>query len=98
PAIYPLSLHDALPIYDVGDHQLDIPGVAFETFERGAAAAGLDDRVAGLAQHRRGDRPHIAVVIDQQDDPAAAVTRFGERRRAGRSEEHTSELQSRGHL
>src|SRR5439155_23533158 len=68
--IYPLSLHDALPILFQGaEHHLPA--------RRGRRA------VVGLSfdQHQRRFHP-----VDVRD------------RRARRSEEHTSELQSRGHL
>src|SRR5439155_26558912 len=93
--IYTLSLHDALPIYQqerfhmAADKPLAIAG-------RQAMAGrevDFDDRfgIVELA-HRFGAKrldtiqQHSALQIDprQADDP--------------RSEEHTSELQSRGHL
>ena len=33
----------------------------------GAAAACLDHRVPGFAQHRRSDRAYFVVVVDEQD-------------------------------
>src|SRR5438046_8635447 len=68
PEIYPLSLHDALPIF------LERGGVQDEP---GALAGGLHvDLLAGLQAVAR--RPGLRA----------------NHRRAGRSEEHTSELQS----
>src|SRR5690606_41672071 len=80
-AIYPLSLHDALPIYDeeatiaqvvadayAGLEALSIPG------EVAVSASGCTDRTAELAAQAG------AKVIE------------------ARSEEHTSELQSRENL
>src|SRR3712207_7158718 len=66
--IYPLSLHDALPILRSGR----LPG--------GESAGGAADT-----------RPNRA-------EPAAANTRTDPDAQANRSEEHTSELQSRQYL
>src|SRR3989442_3536737 len=67
--IYPLSLHDALPILALGEHRLlDRP--------KGRELG----RVPNLRSRRQG-----AVVRDTAE-------------LAARSEEHTSELQSRPHL
>src|SRR5690606_40999006 len=76
PAIYPLSLHDALPILDVaGEHvtmkDADDPRLA---------------RVAGIARLPDG----LVLLQDPGDAREARVVR--------RSEEHTSELQSRENL
>src|SRR5439155_18910021 len=80
--IYPLSLHDALPI-----------------FRRGAA------------DHQAGPRAEVDPVVLGELVPLPGRQRRGRQRAAGRpdvgavgrlqelrSEEHTSELQSRGHL
>src|SRR5207253_6488188 len=83
PKLSPLSLHDALPIY-ARPHQFVPHGI------------GGDDRLV-LMGHAAG--------IETESDPPAE--RRAERRRSDassavalnrRSEEHTSELQSRGHL
>src|SRR3989442_5530901 len=68
--IYPLSLHDALPIYH------DTAGAG--------GAAPSPPRPLG------GRRPRV--------EPAPGGPALGRRSRAARSEEHTSELQSRPHL
>src|SRR5207253_10749303 len=83
---YTLSLHDALPIYFDG------------------VAAGLHAVADGRVQcqavahlpDRSGQRgvprvvPELVLRVDLADRPDGPVVR--------RSEEHTSELQSRGHL
>src|SRR5207253_11411226 len=86
PEIYTLSLHDALPIYiEVGER--GIVGVAELTAQIlclgvEVAAMVLDEVVA--EQHRQLERVRELVGT-------VAPGRV-------RSEEHTSELQSRGHL
>src|SRR5699024_11969531 len=80
-AIYTLSLHDALPILQVGDHIQAIVAVLqqrpvaqrAEIVAQCGGAGGLDAGQNALARRQNG--------------------RFGHRFR--RSEEHTSELQSR---
>src|SRR5436305_10383650 len=72
PAIYTLSLHDALPIYCEYDHALD-----------------LDQRLV-FARHLE------APLFDPERAPALPVSSWPKSRL--RSEEHTSELQSRPHL
>src|SRR5258708_38149163 len=73
--IYTLSLHDALPIFEVALRVLDHLG-RLGHFDAGGAIDPSFD-------HRTVDRGH-------------AVERLGIL--AGRSEEHTSELQSPDHL
>src|SRR5207253_11504250 len=89
PEIYPLSLHDALPILAASD----APAA------KGVKKTG-EHRHHGTVvavDHKKG---HHAITIKAQHHHkakkkgqlAAAKTS------SGRSEEHTSELQSRGHL
>src|SRR3712207_7224244 len=83
--IYTLSLHDALPIYIFG---------ALAQFERSIIRertnAGLR---AALARGRKGGRrPKL------QEDDIEAVLAFLRDPQISRSEEHTSELQSRQYL
>src|SRR5690606_42038641 len=72
PALYTLSLHDALPIFDRAGHR---PG-------------------AVLAEGDRQD-PAAADQANRRLEPDDAVDRGGAE---DRSEEHTSELQSRENL
>src|SRR5439155_6952715 len=88
-AIYTLSLHDALPI------SLDTSGVASWPPLRG-----------GAFSRRRSPSPRVAAGISPRQPRAASkrcitgssITRRRSGKRSVRSEEHTSELQSRGHL
>src|SRR5207253_8482212 len=92
PETYTLSLHDALPI-SIG-HEARLLQHAQVLGDRGAA----DGKVAGdLADRQR--------TVDQalEDRPPRRVAERVELRllvsvHLPRSEEHTSELQSRGHL
>src|SRR5207253_5465670 len=94
PPLYTLSLHDALPIS--GQNQiLGKSGFAGPTNLAYATAdvnAGRTPNVVSLAydnNYFRADST-TAYAIDSELD---ALVRLG-----SRSEEHTSELQSRGHL
>src|SRR5690348_11041933 len=91
PPLYPLSLHDALPIYPRGaggPHQ-----------QLGRARRRLDVRhpapavrAVRLLVGRAARPPHFREL------PPHHAQRGGRRGRAARSEEHTSELQSPVHL
>src|SRR5439155_26182532 len=83
PAIYTLSLHDALPIY-----RLHLGGAADDVFEAVAQTHFRPEHLDLACQVGRLHR-----TIDDQHQ-FLDVERFGD----VRSEEHTSELQSRGHL
>src|SRR3712207_8757489 len=72
--IYPLSLHDALPIYPPADLEVGEP--------------------RGLTGEALGERRRTAHGLAEQD-PRHGQGLLHER---GRSEEHTSELQSRQYL
>src|SRR5207249_8324109 len=87
PSIYTLSLHDALPIL------LYRSAVRLaEVLRRSAQGASLqrrllpDPRRAKTCQHR-SDGPERARILSRREISLC--------RRLGRSEEHTSELQSR---
>src|SRR3712207_8235280 len=81
--IYTLSLHDALPIC-------------------GAAGARADHAGVGLDHARLGDRPAVDDALRRVRDRRAVGVRSGagvsHGRPSARSEEHTSELQSRQYL
>src|SRR5207253_8078009 len=89
PYTYPLSLHDALPIFPRGG----------EEFVRWVAERS---RIPVL----KHDKGLVHVFVDASADPAMAaqIVVNAKAQRPGvcnaleRSEEHTSELQSRGHL
>src|SRR3712207_8579364 len=80
--IYTLSLHDALPIYVVGD-RVAAHGRRSVLTRHVAAAPADDDRELRLVVHLVGDRGLPDVVVGPVDR---------------RSEEHTSELQSLQYL
>src|SRR3712207_8100075 len=83
--IYTLSLHDALPILCHPASVQEDPGVAVVD-EEPSLGGGVD----------RGVVPgHLGVV---HGDRGRVVATDRERRPHGRSEEHTSELQSRQYL
>src|SRR5439155_19531133 len=88
--IYTLSLHDALPIFDfammVGGFRSDSPVHAY-LYAQAESYAIPSLHIIGKA-----DR-----VVPSGDSRILAA-QFGTTRSAFRSEEHTSELQSRGHL
>src|SRR5882724_9192668 len=56
---------------DVGQEQVNRPGVLLADEERLAGDARLDDVVAILAQNAAGHDPDLIVVLDQQDGLAA---------------------------
>src|SRR5207253_9281382 len=89
-ALYTLSLHDALPIY-----LLELAGLIEEQL-RALSALRHQKLEARIRLVLAGHHPLGAL-----DVPASVFGRGGQRpsHRVGkRSEEHTSELQSRGHL
>src|SRR5690606_39503495 len=86
PALYTLSLHDALPIYKI------------DLFPKSVKRNRLREWVRRSAE-RRGLRPADVVLCSAAkglhiDEVIATI----DRRRQDRSEEHTSELQSRENL
>src|SRR2546422_10431410 len=88
PKIYPLSLHDALPIFaqpqSVRHGQRD-----------------LADHIAGVRRHNRGAEDLIGPLAHQDPSESALLAiQHGPIHlvELPRSEEHTSELQSRLHL
>src|SRR5690606_41336119 len=97
PATYTLSLHDALPIYEAG-LAADDGHVGAEQLVRVAdperARSGPDRRLA--LPHDRPERRMRRGVRDQVRHVVGS--RHVARIEARRSEEHTSELQSREKL
>src|SRR5439155_18936328 len=87
PPIYPLSLHDALPIFHHPPSAIRHPPSAIRHPLRSANAPR--DGVSG--RRRRAD-------VSQLDPDQRRARASGRAGGPGRSEEHTSELQSRGHL
>src|SRR5437870_11001170 len=80
--IYTLSLHDALPIYKTGRKTQRQPL----------------HRVAPVFWNRRNRRRTPGPRRTRRPAPGTPRVHRSARRPAPRSEEHTSELQSRGHL
>src|SRR5690606_41016796 len=85
--IYTLSLHDALPISRASHHRVD-------QHPSGAPVA-VGEGVDGLELRVDDCRLHQRVDVPARGEGAQVVDR---RWHAGRSEEHTSELQSRENL
>src|SRR5439155_12545949 len=90
--LYTLSLHDALPILVVAVRPavLLVLSLALALSSAQASAqdwSGIDE--AAVDAVGSGEVPGIVVVVGRGDDIVY---------RRARSEEHTSELQSRGHL
>src|SRR5690606_41860929 len=101
PAIYTLSLHDALPIYGRGALPVVVVWLLVSMLV-GCGDAPVDERVAGR-WHGAIEVPGAPVVVGVEftgrhsgviDIPAQQMTRHP----LERSEEHTSELQSRENL
>src|SRR5690606_42154014 len=97
PAISSLTLHDALPIYDsLADEHGPAPlGVELA---RAARGIGLGELLVGPEEtlRRIADRSEESVAIKRFDGALLGCCGFD--RGASRSEEHTSELQSRENL
>src|SRR5699024_11755769 len=86
-ALSALSLHDALPIYDFAGVAHTLALVWFGTAQLPDVRSGLADQL--LVDSVNGD---LRLSVDAEGDP---LRRFDGERVAVRSEEHTSELQSR---
>src|SRR5207253_3380445 len=91
PDTHTLSLHDALPIYHGAADRREADR------ERAAEAAAL---VAALQRHvfQSAHAPQEALGLAQQTQAAQVARHVIRCLAVERSEEHTSELQSRGHL
>src|SRR5207253_8290124 len=88
-AIYTLSLHDALPIFESQDFKIPQLRNIYEktafTVVRPGGQQGQSGNISAFAQKKGFGVLH---------DGSVSLKEF----LAARSEEHTSELQSRGHL
>src|SRR5205823_13906435 len=96
PGMYSLSLHDALPIWLAGG---DVGADFVVALELGLGAARPHDHAAtaGELEHEHvGARQAAFGAIEIDDLLDAMPGDLG--RRLGRSEEHTSELQSLAYL
>src|SRR5690606_42019946 len=92
PALYPLSLHDALPISQRGQHRLAAEVHVGGRLQQPGLVAG-DPHARGLAEELAVDPEALAFAIRQGIDKTEPGVVPGPR-----SEEHTSELQSREKL
>src|SRR5207253_7011606 len=95
PTLYRLSLHDALPILNLlGDtfQTLDLPLFLTSVIIPSVAMIGLPIVMLFLLRRR------YAGQFDRRDAMIALFTGFMVVWLETRSEEHTSELQSRGHV
>src|SRR5207244_13400585 len=90
PPLYPLSLHDALPIFQRP------PALGF----RGGFGPDESRALRIIGWHRvKGIIDHVPAVIGtEQNDIAGLSILFCPQGGRERSEEHTSELQSPDHL
>src|SRR5207253_10045579 len=94
-ALYFLSLHDALPIFDVGQRSIvtgldhdRLAGMGVEQFTRTLVAR----KCGNVLEEGSGPEHRVAAMFPRRGHAdGAALSGI-------RSEEHTSELQSRGHL
>src|SRR5205085_11622855 len=98
PAIYTLSLHDALPIWDYVTLQ--------RAQELDHRRLGFFDHCGAFVQHQDVERNPVADVARRRWSAAHRYRRINhapaileeQLRRVVRSEEHTSELQSQSNL
>src|SRR5205085_12654437 len=98
PPPYPLSLHDALPIWKgFADIEVEdrLPAV------QAALLGDVGEGVAGSHGHLRGSCSCLGkggVEREHQEPAGADQPRVGQIRAVGSSDEHTSELQSPSNL
>src|SRR5207253_9595405 len=96
PELYTLSLHDALPISSLQPSFVPMrPSSSRRTSSSVACAGTSSDRFSPLTTNVSSNPPPLLrlTVMDSRDRCT-----WRRRGRGARSEEHTSELQSRGHL
>src|SRR5207253_10300023 len=94
PSVHPLSLHDALPILrtcSTGRRSRAANTMAIQQQERGGRFNSFERKARRIWDPRRARTIHRCAVH-------AFKHRFFKPITKRRSEEHTSELQSRGHL
>src|SRR5207249_9833554 len=86
PPLYPLSLHDALPIFTPAD--LDRALQCWnERYGAGDESLAIDGKTMCNALDEQGQQTHVMSVVGHQTKTCYTKKK--------RSEEHTSELQSR---
>src|SRR5436305_768864 len=91
--VYALSLHDALPIFDEGGGRRQIRGLHAALGLRIFAETGRPVAFVGFPGRARREG-----IRDEIVDGASAGRQEIQQMQRDRSEEHTSELQSRPHL
>src|SRR5207253_10540355 len=97
PDLYTLSLHDALPIWVTKPTSARSPSPGRTTRRRSASTRDSHVRWGHALWPGLPTRPHVLTcAVAGSGDPATRSDRWSPLRT--RSEEHTSELQSRGHL
>src|SRR5207253_9245898 len=96
-ALYTLSLHDALPIFPLSRQhpQVLVRRRADADLNLLRACRPQHQKLAGLKDSQQLALNRQVEVGDLIEEQGASIGRLDV---SGRSEEHTSELQSRGHL
>src|SRR5439155_26404362 len=92
--IYTLSLHDALPISSGAIRRLDALGAGRLVTQEPDQRRPGDEVLRQRGQQEPPVLAHVDLAVDLEDRPVGRE----QGRLVVRSEEHTSELQSRGHL
>src|SRR5439155_26685562 len=97
PEIYTLSLHDALPIFTVSRKFDEAVRVSYSRTEEVAHASQVEHPLVRESLALLGIEGGIEIT-SVADIPARGTGLGSSSSFTVRSEEHTSELQSRGHL
>src|SRR5690625_6445759 len=93
-SIFPLSLHDALPIYHISnDLEVSMSGTGMTGISE--QAFGVDNIALDL-ETVPPERFEVSVPTTISEETGAGAGKL--ETEVSRSEEHTSELQSRGHI
>src|SRR5207253_7566722 len=96
--IYPLSLHDALPISATTEVAGEAPDSRLSTLNRfGGLGGALEVALSGLSQGNNLQRDVLLFLVVHAAGDPLGIGHPSFLGKADRSEEHTSELQSRGH-